>query len=238
MKYLLSLAVPVLLFACNRTAPANANQTMDSVTIDGVYKGDFDGEDIHLIIHTAGETTLSGYNTHRGVRSDMIGDFAQEGEGWKVNLRESGDHPYVGRFVLHFDKNFREAKAEWTPQKGGAVSGKKFTLRRVVAKYPITHTPLVETVQFDSATSDLDFSEDGTLSWQFYSAATPTVREEMPLDTVQGLWKWENDSVMLVRWPTAKKPLPTVFRVYGHESGDGYGIDSVTAEGRRFTPFF
>jgi hypothetical protein len=240
VKYIIGAFLSIVLFS--RCTSSSAPSTKDTtavipqlIPVQGIYKGDFDGNPIYIIINYASGTHVAGYNTHKGLRRNLSGSIKPTTEGWELDLNEPGDHPFDGKFKLAFDTGFASAKGQWNPlNTPSTLKEKQFTLTRTEIN------PNQDEAYFypmDTDHADIVFQQDGNCIFNYYDKINDSTFAEQ-MNTVRGTWE-KKDSLLLVTWhKTAQwnrdKSVFTI-TVDGKDNG---GIATVTGEGYEFNTAF
>ena len=227
MKYLVQVCLIAAIFcACksSTSSPPVSDSTVVAVSnqadsLIGLYKGDFDGKKIYITINYAKNNHLAGYNVLNGLRRNVSGSYKIVDNGFDVTLSEPGDHPYDGKFTIHFSVNDRKGNGKWTPLNNSSLKAKTFDL----AKVSLTGGNGIS-FEYDYPLAgdhrDILFAKDGSCTLNYYEMHSDSTFAQQMI-TVRGNWEQKGDSV-LVTWEKRNDiTLPaTIYSIQFEGEGD------------------
>lgn len=241
VKYFIGACLCISLFSeCSSTGtPAAKDSTTvvvpQSTSVQGLYKGDFDGSPIYININYSSGKHIAGYNVHKGLRRNLSGTIQQAANGWELQLSEPGDHVFDGKFKLVFDAGFATAKGKWNPLNTPSLKEKLFTLSRVEQIETDSYEEFTPDITYSSDHADISFDKDGICLFHYYDKITDSTFVEQ-LTTVRGTWE-KKDSGIIVNWQKNEHwdKTNSTFNIHYAESNNGRtSMTSITGEGYEF----
>lgn len=114
-SFLLFTLLTLALFSCKEATPPQQEVKVEKIqpeipeedtfpydTLQGMYMGDFGGAPIRIIINYASASNAIGYNIHKGLQRNIMGEVVRSGDSIQVILAEPGDNKYDGVFTINF----------------------------------------------------------------------------------------------------------------------------------------
>lgn len=225
-----------------------SNGAFDYDTLQGMYKGDFGGSDIRIVLNFVSEKHAVGYNIHRGLQRNISGKVSMgQGENKDkilMELNEPGDNPYDGTFFLTFNKTDFNCTGYWK-SKTKKISKKSFVLERMggMQEYDpdtleiddLNANNFTNFIYFVSdSIADISFDDDGGVSYEFYPKLDAENRVEQK-EVVDGSWSIDKGKV-IIYWKKNDfiKEKKSIFHIK-QESGSYFYLDY---NGRMLIPVF
>lgn len=218
MKYLIQVCLIAALFcACKSSTSSSPVSDSTAVavsypadTLIGLYTGDFDGKKIYITINYARHNHLAGYNVHLGLRRNVSGSYKVTDDGFDVNLSEPGDHPFDGKFTLHFSTDGEKGTGKWVPLNSTTLKTKTLALSKVSMS-----NNNGSSIESDYALAgehrDILFAKDGSCTLNYYDML-PDSSFAQQMNSVRGTWERKGDSV-IVTWEK-RNDIPTPATLY------------------------
>ena len=230
MKYLIQVCICAALFsACHSSTTSNTTTTSDSTVVKkttdsispllGVYKGDFDGKPLYITVNYANNGHIAGYNIVNGLRRNLSGNEQLTSSGYDVSLSEPGDHPFDGKFAIHFDLNGQKGTGTWTPLNSTTLKEKSFSLEKVNKE---SLDPNDNFIDFDLVGDhrDISFGKDGSVVLNYYDMRPDSSYAEQ-MNTIKGTWEKKGDSITVIWQKKTDQPLPaTVYYIVLEKDAD------------------
>jgi hypothetical protein len=245
VKYFIGACLCISLFSeCSSTGTPSKKDSTSAVvplstSVQGLYKGDFDGSPIYININYSSGKHIGGYNVHKGLRRNLSGTIQQGASGWELLLSEPGDHAFDGKFKLVFDANFVTAKGQWNPTNTLSLKEKKFTISRVEPTATDNYEDFTPDNTYSSDHADISFDKDGSCLFHFYDKITDSTFVDQ-MTTARGTWE-KKDSSITVNWQKNEHwdKTSSTFDIHYSKSDDGSQyMTGITGEGHEFNMSF
>ncbi len=217
-------------------------------TLLGIYKGDFGGSPINIILTYVNKNKVVGYNIHRGLQRNISGDVSETRDEVILKMAEPGDHDFDGVFEIRINKNDLKGKGVWTAN-NKQYGERKFSLKKHIVSEneeqgkfvehatTITEKNFIE--YFGGSTSedgDFDFTEDGLVIFHYFpDKSTGQYRKQEV--TIRGNWEFGKKDRINVSWEKNtyfKKPEGYFQITYDPE----YGYPGMKIEGHELNPLY
>ena len=245
VRYFIGACLGITLFSqCTSSGTGTAKDSTavvapQTTSVQGLYKGEFDGSPIYININYSSGKHIAGYNVHKGLRRNLSGSIQQTADGWELQLSEPGDHVFDGTFKLVFDANFVTAKGQWTPLNTPSLKEKKFTISRAEKADDRDGSDFAPGNTYAADHADISFDQDGSCVFNFYDKITDSTYVEQ-MTTVRGTWE-KKDSGVVVNWQKNEhwNKDTSTFRMAYQQTDDGSTyMTGITGEGYEFSmPF-
>ena len=227
----------MLLFAlCLSCHQSNRNNSPISAAIPaliaekaiGTYSGSFNKGMITLVINYISGSTVSGYDTHKGLRRNINGKGALKDGHLDFVLKEPGDHPFDGTFYFSLDTASLKISGKWVAKDSAKIPVKKLALSRKKG----------ELMESDSWTvagggdTTLLFKEDNTCEYAFYERTNDSTSQ---LLTIRGNFDVKADTFKIEWQKNAYTPAQTMKLIKVHEKmkdTDGEEYDMIYLRGQ------
>ncbi len=176
-------------------------------TLSGLYKGDFGGSEIRIILNYVSGSNAIGYNIHKGLQRNLNGSVERNGDTIHMQLSEPGDHEFDGVFELTFNGIDDHPTGSWVPINSVSLQKKSFELERVVRKelkedvFSLSEFILWD-IFYDSIGS-YNFEEDGLCTFEYY----PSDIDEKGLNQkveINGSWSIIDEKSLKIEWQPNK----------------------------------
>lgn len=216
----------IAMAACQTNNKTETANTADSVLATGAAAPDLKGlyrsidfssneEPLFLYINFHNAYHVAGYDQHKGLKRNVSGNVVQNGDHWKLTLREPGDNPFDGVFELDID-TAGNGHGTWTPNDKQRLKPHKFSL---VAVHPEDNR--LSGYQGDHC--DISFEDDGAVVMNYYPK-TGDSTFALQMLTLRGAYNVKDTTVYL-HWRNAAAGQPnadTMFLRYDGEGQDRY----------------
>lgn len=194
----------------------------------GTYSGSFNKSMITLVINYISGKTVSGYDIHKGLRRNVNGEVAQEGNHLRFVLKEPGDNPYDGTFIFSLDTATLKIAGKWVPLDDTKVPARQLALARSAEE---SGHYANEWLGLSSRDSTLSFSDNGVCLLTFYERPQDSTSQMI---TVRGNYKKEADSIFIIEWQKSKYmevPVMKLIESQGREGNDSVEYIPPTLQG-------
>lgn len=166
----------------------------------GFYEGQYSKGMLGLMINYLSGNTVSGYDLHKGLRRNLLGQVEQKGGVLNMTLKEPGGNPYDGIFVLSLDTATGKITGKWTPTDARKASAGPVSLSK--KDIPDPEDRLGST--WIGSLGDLNFFSDGTCALEYY----PSKDSNAQMMTVRGNYIQKEDTFR-IEWQR-NSYLPTL----------------------------
>lgn len=203
--------------------------------VEGVYTADFSGSPIYITINYTNGQSVAGFNLHKGLRRNLQGRLAADGDKWTVVLDEPGDHAFDGVFQLKFNHDFTKGSGTWKPKNNQQLSTKTLELTRVESREDGMHYAYV------ADNRDLTFDTDGSCEYSWYDMrADSSIVDQV--NVLMGSWEKKGDTV-LITWEKEglfgkKVSRWGIRRFRDTTNGGNWESSEINADSILFTPAF
>jgi hypothetical protein len=171
---------------------------------------------ITLVINYISGKTVSGYNVHKGLRRNINGEVAQQGNLLNFVLKEPGDNPYDGTFIFSLDAATSKIAGKWVPLDSTKVPTRQLILAKSTGDQSGGYAN--EWVGLNSRDSTLSFSDNGVCQLTFYERPEDSTSQMI---TVRGNYKKEADSIFIIEWQKSKYMAVPVMKLIETQSREG-----------------
>lgn len=133
------------LFCCKEATPPKQEVKVEKIqpdipeedtfpydTLQGMYMGDFGGSPIRIIINYVSASNAIGYNIHKGLQRNIMGEVVRSGDSIQVILSEPGDNKYDGVFSINFIGIDNEPTGTWVAN-DESIPSQDFKLKKIIA---------------------------------------------------------------------------------------------------------
>jgi hypothetical protein len=172
-----------------------------------------------LVINYLSGNTVSGYDLHKGLRRNLLGQVELQGGVLNMTLKEPGGNPYDGTFFLSLDTATGKITGKWTPSDPTKASPGPLSLSK-------KNIPDLED-RFSSSwmgsLGDLNFFTDGTCMLEYY----PSKDSNAQLMTVRGNYVQNKDTFRIEWQRNERLSAPTVKLVRYLPSATDMQSDSI-----------
>jgi hypothetical protein len=194
-----AIALALAVFACRQPRSTPNLSTSGSVGISdslaskakGFYEGQYSKGMLGLMINYLSGNTVSGYDLHKGLRRNLIGQVEQKGGVLNMVLKEPGGNPYDGTFELALDTATGKITGKWIPTDRSKASPGPVSLSKKEFMDPDEHFGS----SWTGALGDLDFATDGTCTLEYY----PSKDANAQMVTVRGNYV-QKDDTFRIEW--------------------------------------
>lgn len=197
MSRWLVLFLPLFLIACKeqkKEQQKNQNAlpyTFDYSKFEGVYKGDFNGSSLSLILDHVSGKHATGYNLHKGLRRNVSGKMSFTDSSFQFTLNEPGDHKYDGIFQFTIDTLEYKLKGIWEPLNNDSLKTKTLLLSKMNLDGDDYHNVYSDSIGV------VYFNPDGLCRFEDYPIIDGQPAEQMI--EVEGTWKMRGNDY-IVDW--------------------------------------
>lgn len=202
--------------ASKTEAPTNNSkidpaQTIKNVVPDsiiGIYEGNFGSTFIHLAVTYANQHKAVGYNIHRGLVRNLLGNWKRSGDSLLLVMEEPGDNEFDGVFNLQFDDTRDQLIGSWK-SKSGKITPKSLMLKRQKNLFEQTEKlgyssdglKLSQFMEYFNRCSgdmgDMSFDNDGLVTFNSYSNNDVYHHTEQEI-TIYGSWRYLKDKIQVI----------------------------------------
>ena len=181
--------------------------------IKGEWIGDFEGNQLTIVIDEADNNQLRGYNIVKGNKRDVSGTIERNGEVFSVELEEPGDDKWDGIFYTEFNLKKILLSGTWKSNNGKLT--KHFNLQkssknvdmRIVGNF-ITNEEWPNTSIVINADRTCSLTES-----EIYNYETREIE-------LKGSWHSSGDKVTIEWWGSYSGEKKTILR-YQRTEGQG-----------------
>lgn len=215
----------------------------DYDTLTGIYKGDFSGSEIRIILTYVSGSNAIGYNIHKGLQRNLNGKVSRSGDTIDMILEEPGDHEYDGIFNLRFIGIDDTPSGNWTPI-NDKIDSKEFMLSKVIISRDYENETAENFVTVNGTMYDTIghylFQDDGLVVFDYYPS---DLKEGASIQKqeVTGNWIYTEDSLLRIDWQPNKLFNRTeYFKLTRHfyDDDDEYYDLFLEGEGRNIHAMF
>ena len=169
-------------------------------TLKGLYSGEFNGNQIRIVISYSSQSNAIGYNIHKGLHRNISGVVNKSEDTVYMILSEPGDHEFDGVFSLTFVGEDNSPSALWICN-DPKIKPKQFTLSKIIAPSKnsdkLTHSNFSN--YFDLITDTIgtySFENDGFLLFEYYPKTDEENRVEQLIE-IKGNWSLSDEKITI-----------------------------------------
>lgn len=196
MKPLMCCLFLVLSFiACHQRSAGATAATSSGISdslasaATGIYAGHYSKGLLRLAINYISDSTVSGYDIHKGLRRNLNGRVEQHGTQLTFVLKEPGGNPYDGTFYLTFDSATNKINGKWMPANDKKASGGPVQLSRSANGYE----ERVMGGEWLGDLGSLNFLPQGVCTLEYY----PDQGDNSQMITVNGSYEIKGDTIRI-----------------------------------------
>lgn len=179
-------------------AKGDTPEKMDAALLEGNYRGKIGGFTLLIGINYVSGKNISGYNIVRGNRRNIKGTVVQEGNVFKLEMKEPGNDKYDGTFKLTIDPKNNTGNGTWEPNDPKISSALNVTLEKKAPR----EKPSDYLGEWYGDGLTLNIREDGSVilhgAWYRYSPEKETANTE-PVD-IKGTWEEKENGKISLEW--------------------------------------
>ena len=127
MNTLFRVIALLFVFGCARP---DALKKEEANRLIGEYEGAFGNSPITVEITSVRGEETEGFSRHMDVQRPLKGTWQRDGTFFRLKLKEPGDHPYDGTFLLRIDQKTETAQGVWFPDDRNILPVMHLSLRR------------------------------------------------------------------------------------------------------------
>lgn len=199
----------------------NTTEKMDVALLEGNYRGKIGDFTLLMSINYVSGKNISGYNIVRGNRRNIKGTVIQEGNVFKLEMKEPGNDKYDGTFTLTIDPKNNTGNGSWAPNDPKISSALNVTLEKKAPR----ENPSNYLGEWYGDGLTLDIREDGSVrlhgAWYRYNP-----EEEIANTTdvdIKGSWEEKENGKISLEWQ--KNPIFKTSKVtFYMDTTDMYAI--------------
>lgn len=187
MKSLFLILSACLLFIACKEEPAEQEVKIEKIepeipeedtfpydTLEGIYMADFAGSPIRIVLNYVSGANAIGYNLHKGLQRNIMGEVTRSRDSIQLVLSEPGDNEYDGVFTLSFiGMNDAKPTGSWEAN-NKKIPGQQFTMKRIVkptdeSTEEVTLTNFARIFgEMSDSIGEYNFSDDGLVRLKYY----------------------------------------------------------------------
>jgi hypothetical protein len=216
-KLLLLICITGILMSCGETPKKQAvvkGKTLVMLPVSpekvkGVYKGNFKGSPISIVLNYVSNRHASGYNVHKGLMRNLAGTIRFDNDKLHLELAEPGNNPSDGLFVLQLDTASWKGQGNWKPLKKGQPTSFSFGKDQKPAfedGYGLTFV--------DSLSNSIMLRHDGSAVYSYLSDTTDTGQQL----TIRGNYQRTKNTITIYWQKNAVFPSgKSVFKLFSEK---------------------
>ena len=169
-------------------------------TLKGLYSGDFNGNQIRIVISYSSQSNAIGYNIHKGLHRNISGAVTKSEDTVYMILSEPGDHEFDGVFSLTFVGEDNNPSALWICN-DPKIKPKQFSLSKIIT--PSKNSDKLSQANFsnyfDLITDTIgtySFENDGFVLFEYYPKTDEENRVEQLIE-IKGNWSLNGETITI-----------------------------------------